>query len=1168
MSASRLSTVVAFPFTKSWFAAAVTRRRLTIAVLALAIGAVIAHPLYASGIIGYVDDWNIPSTPHGLWLWGLSDLSAWRPIEYGMPAVYPTDFYLKLGLGLFGLLQIPTHLVTALFLTLCVGAAFAGMSLLADELWSANVAAQIAAGLLYVGSPILFDSLVPGYVTFVLSYAALPWMVLSLVRALRGAKGAWFAYGFFLALSLAQIQFVIFDALIVLAVLIALRADSRQWPITAAFSLIGGVLTYAFLFANLLGLHSLIGTATQWSEHSWTSLSAPGLPKALQLTPSAYTYFDQSLGTDAQLWHRLAIAAVVFALLAGVLSRHRLARGFAILLAVSLIFLHGANPPITAPMTWFMSLAPLAILRNVNYVFAVVAFCVSLLPCMPKPPGRFGTVFSIAAACFALAFAVPFLQSRYTAFLSVIPGPNTTESINGNAERVLVLPHLQVIDRRHPTIGGVNPNSVETITPIFVRNTPTGVLEASILDRLTDWTPSADSFAGALRAARVNTVALQTALGSTFPKFVYADHDEWLNPAYRTPNIKKRLDAISLLHRAEEGTTAFYSPADQLTGVQTASAVTAVSGSVESEITLRAAGMNGLFVSAEQLPDALHVQGLVQNAGAPPFVAAPADETSGAYVSAGAFANPRITDFHVDWFDPMAASDWWIDSRLLIEPHAALTDKPGASISVPVPRGRLHIWLEYYASALGGSVRISGPISAKVVSTLAPSYGEWRWIDLGRVRSQSGALIITSLHAFNAIGRIAMLTDAQERVDRLRFARFTGMGAVQILPNATMAGEIPLRVEGDAWKPSIVLANLSRGFQYELEAKLERENGRCAVYVGRARLQNVKLELDGVPLQSGDGAFFRIFSAPCANDAPVLLDGRTLSGAARLVGGSPSRLQLAVGGVRQTIPVRLLPLAFPALRPGRHLLRISSPPLYSDRSSAWTDPTRVAPIGNGAVRISLSTSGPPVDTGVRLRAPIPGEHLILTGTYTVSPGALARVMFYNGNPVGMYDMPGDGQPREFHWDLASVPRTHGDSLYVGLVKGARDAHVTMTLNQPLPDLSADLLLMEPRFTVVPEQQRLPKAQGFLRYGIDRADGVVQYDQTYAPGWSVSSASEHLESVAGFNLWTFDRQADHAVIEYHTGVIYVVAAAFSLAVFTLLGILAALGVMRRGPARSE
>ncbi len=221
------------------------------------------------------------------------------------------------------------------------------------------------------------------------------------------------------------------------------------------------------------------------------------------------------------------------------------------------------------------------------------------------------------------------------------------------------------------------------------------------------------------------------------------------------------------------------------------------------------------------------------------------------------------------------------------------------------------------------------------------------------------------------------------------------------------------------------------------------------------------------------------------------------------------------------------------------------------------------------MRILLSTSGPPVDTGVRLRAPIPGEHLILTGTYTVNAGGLARVMFYNGNPVGMYDMPGDGQPRAFHWDLGSVPRTAGDSLYVGLVRtGARDARVTMTINQPLPDLSADLLLMEPRFTVVPEQQRSSKAQGFLRYGISRAGAAVQYDQTFAPGWSISRASNHFESVAGFNLWTLEQQGDRSVIAYRTGVVYALAAAFSLAVFTLLGILAALGLARRSQQRPE
>jgi hypothetical protein len=246
-----------------------------------------------------------------------------------------------------------------------------------------------------------------------------------------------------------------------------------------------------------------------------------------------------------------------------------------------------------------------------------------------------------------------------------------------------------------------------------------------------------------------------------------------------------------------------------------------------------------------------------------------------------------------------------------------------------------------------------------------------------------------------------------------------------------------------------------------------------------------------------------------------------------------------------------------------------NPPLFSQSPKAWSGPVRVTPLAHGAVKIVLAASHAPIDTGVVLRPFESSERMLLTGRYTVSPGDFARVMFYgDGKPHGMYDMPGDGQPREFHWDLAKVPRTPGDSLFVGLVpKGARTAHVTITLNQPLPALSADLLLMEPGFAVVPEQQLAGENLGFLRYDIGRARAVVQYDQTYGGGWQIAGAWRHVQSVSGFNLWMLRGPGERAVIAYRTGVVYFIAEVFSLAVFLLLG-LAAAGAARPRPSRSE
>lgn len=1137
--------------------------RLAVGLVAIAASIAMARSIYSPGTIGYVDDWNIPSTAHGLWIWGISDFSPWRPIEYGLPVVYPTDFYLKLGLGIVGLSGASPQVATALFVTLTFAAGFIGLARLAETLWNAGTLRQIAAGLFYVGSPVLFDAFVPGYITFMLSYAALPWMAVHLVRALRGQNAAWYGFAFFMALSLAQIQFGIFDLFIVAAVLLGMRAPGPQWARTAFFMLIGGVLTYAFLFVNLFGVHELIASATRWTEHSWTSLNAPGLRNAVMLVPSAYAYFDQSLGDRSSVWRDLAMASIALALVAGFASGKRIGQAFAALLVLSLIFLHGANPPLTQPMTWFMSLGPLAILRNINYVFVVVALCTSLLVAAPRLAPRVEPYYAAAIAAFALFFALPFLANTYAAFLTPVPGPNTTQAIVGEDHRTLVLPHLQVVDKRHKSVGGMNPNSVETITPIFVRDTPTGILQASILNRLTDWTPQASAFDAVLRAARVNGIALQTQLGSTFPKFVYADRDEWLNDAYITANIKVRLDENADPAPSNVPATALYRARKRLSDAQTADAAVAVSGSVEDEVALRATGMNGIFLPAELL-DAqalLRVRGVIQNVGAPDFIASPDDLKTGAYVAAGSYADAATTDFHTDWVDPMAASDWWFDVRLLVEPHAAITDKPGAVMTIPIPKDRRHLWLEYYASEFGGRISVSGPVRATTISTRAASLGEYRWIDLGSTRSADGGyLTVTSLEGFNGVGNVAMLSANEERADATRLRSFARFGRVQVLPNATFAGETPITISSTGWHPSIMLGSLSPGIRYKIQALARSVGHSCDILIGRATLSEFTVLLDGAAPASNDGDLFRIAKVPCDRASGVALDGVTLGAHPRFFEFSSTTLHLKVDGRAQILRLPFLPLAFPPLQHGRHTLSISSPPLFSEAPAVWTMAAPVTPLKRGGVRITLSAAKYAIDTGVKLRVPRRGEHLLLTGSYTVSKGALARVMFYSDKPEAMYDMPGDGQPRYFHWDLSRVPRIAGDQLYVGLdPKGTHTGHVTMMLNQTIPYVSANLLLMEPGFSIVSERQLRPQNLRFLRFGVGHTGSIVQYDQTYDKGWTLQNASRHIESTSGFNVWMIGNNAQKSsVVRYRTGVAYVVAAVFSLCIFLMLGLLTVAG----------
>jgi hypothetical protein len=184
--------------------------------------------------------------------------------------------------------------------------------------------------------------------------------------------------------------------------------------------------------------------------------------------------------------------------------------------------------------------------------------------------------------------------------------------------------------------------------------------------------------------------------------------------------------------------------------------------------------MSSIFIPAPQIGDARAnwISGLALQLGSPELVPSPSDVREGAYLEAGIVTDHRTADFHTDWTDMMDSANWWLSTRLMARPNAALTDGDGLTLSIPVPSGRRHVWIEYFASVLGGSLRVSGAVRATEIVTQSDSLGSFRWIDLGW-EDGGRELRITSVRGFNAVGEVAMLTSAEVAFDEQRFQALT-----------------------------------------------------------------------------------------------------------------------------------------------------------------------------------------------------------------------------------------------------------------------------------------------------------------------------------------------------------------------------------------------------------
>ncbi len=1167
------------------------RNRLIVTLGAIVAAFAMTRTLFAPGTLGYVDDWNIPSTAQGLWIWGLAHFSPWQAVEFGMPLAYPTDIYLQFALGLFGLAGIAPHVAVATFLSAALAAGFIGTATLAQELWQASTARQIVSASLYVTAPVLFDALVPGYLTFAFSYCLFPWIAVALVHAVRGQRKSWIDYALLWGLRLTQVQFIVFDAAVCIALLAGLKTRARTWLWAAGFAAAGGAGLYLFIIANTLGVATIVQKTTALSEHSWTSLSSPGVINALAQIPSVYPFFDQSLHDWAFLYRLIAVAWTLSAIVLGFSSPSRIARSFASLLVVTLVFLHGPQFPIAEPMRWLLELPAMALLRNINYVFVPMTFAASLLISAPLLQPRYERSRTWCIVLLAGLWVIPFFENTYSPWLKPVPEPNTTNAIVGEDDRTLVLPHLQVTDPRQASTGGVNPNAVGTITPIFVRNTAAGPLEAAILDDLTDWTPQPRMIEAALATGRINHVAVQTALDSTFPEFVNSYRDDWLTAAFQTAGITDKLSHDGDLIDSVDGTTQTFTGNAHFSDVQTARSAIAVSGGLEDEIDARALGVSSLFVPATEVPaGATWIGGLVHDVTMPPLLPSPEDVRARAYLLAGMQTDHKTADFHEDWADPLASVNWWIDSRLLTVAHAAITDKPGEALAIDVPPGRRHIFVQYYASRMGGALAIAGPIAHTTIDTYDLSLGEFRWLDLG-TESAGRPLVFTSLNGFNGIGAVMMFDDSQMRADKARFAAFAAHGQVGIQPSVTFGESLPLLVSDPRWRPSVLLSRPSQALAADVQARIRRSARGCEVEIGNALLSDFSVALDGRPQRAGTGRFFPLTAFDCKASA-VVLHGVPLTARAQTIRDLGPSVQIvtefghtdAANVVDRTIAVPFLPLAIAPLGSGQHHLTISYPPLFPAPGESWSaleDAQRNnPPYNNDAnVRVSqrsdrtdieLQTTYHTVDVHVPLRAPLPNEQLILTGSYAASKGSAVRIMLYDGvhdKEMLAQTYAGDGNRFNFHIDLSSVQRSVNDLLYVYLdPQGTGKAGASILLSPAVPKVSANVVLARPGFRVDDEQQLNPENDHFLRFSAANAARIVQYDQTFDKGWQVPGAAQHLASAAGFNLWVMNSPSSRVTIRYRTGLAYALGlVASALVVIALLALRAFVerGI-RRGP----
>lgn len=1122
---------------------------LPLAALVFAIVAV--HPLLHGGVIGYAYDWNIPNTPAGVWAWGTADLLPWRPIEFGKPMVYPTDLYLKAALALASLTGLAGAQLAGVFAGVCFFAGFLGAARLAQRACDAGLIGRIAAGVLYLGAPILFSSLVTGYITFLLAYAAFPWLVLALVRG-HAARIALCA-----ALTLAQVQYAPFDIAVAIAVLAGCRVAPGVWIRRGGALVSGFVLPYLFIVAEIVAGRGNVSHQIALSVHSWTSRSAPGLLPALTLQPSAYPVFFDALSDHAFVWIALGAIWVAWSLYAGLRSDLPLARALGVLLVVSLLALHGSNWPVRAPVLWLFEHVPaLALFRNINYVFALVALLAAVLPFAPQRRPLPRLLVASVALVFGLFYAQPLWRCDWQAFMGPYPDAGNVPSIIGAESRAVVLPHLSA---RYPGSphSGIDVEAVETISPIFVRDTSTGPLAAAIVNRVSDALPVAAGIEGLLDAGRIDSLQVQTKLSSDFAHFVNSYEDDWLDANLQTAAVIARLQAMPVSQRmSAKGDLAIFAERPEPISM-TADTAVAVDGGLQHEAAVRSAGFEGIFVPATEtrsINPGPAFGTFVRAGDVPPLLPSRGDLDAGTVVDAGNVANAQSADFHVNWADLLKSSNWWLSARMLAEPHAAVTSSL-QPFELRVPAGVRHVWVEYFRSYQGSTLAMQLGARVQAFATAEASVGEYTWADLGTIGANDEHYLEISPHGgINAIARIMMLDPVAEAAARARYAAFSQLPTAIVFPDAAFPGTYTFTTPPGPHRYTLTIAKPSLLLEATIGVSIVRGSGVCVVQASNAALTDRAPTIDGQPV--GGAARIDLRTIPCASDDQFSVDGN-------VIGAGPISVALSKGATfvlnqqnpasseATTFEIDRFPLGTVTLAEGTHHLNLPGASLMPPRA-AWSavedllhevSRNNVAHVtvsgDNGPVDIEMTSSLNEVAVHAQLPPMLRGHTYRFAGSVHADQGDVS-VLIRDGDKntaIASLDFAPTKLSPTFHLDAAADAK-HPE-IYVYLKPRGVPAGASVHLGLAEEIVGAHVVLAETGFA--PSQALLYalKDDGLLRFHTVTPGKVIEYAQTFNDGWRLRSDALHVETTAGTNAFVL-LAPGNIVLTYGPGVPFVVA----------------------------
>lgn len=416
-------------------------------------GALVVGPLLVqAGFPAYQHDWSWPTSRDDVTLGFLGHLSVWQSAGLGKPNPLASAnpllvLFAALGWIFGGVLSGKIALLAPMVI------AAAAATYCAQRTVAVHPVGALLAGGSYVSSPVIFNKIAAGHVTFWWAYALLPLIFERTRAAAGGNRSAPLTIALLCALATLQPQFAVFSLLAVAAA--ALPFSNPKAGLGALAAAAGGTVIGLLPtgWALLAAQRDLLAQFPR-PVAEWEAMHSASFATALLAHHYIIPYYERAFGGSV-FFAQCAAAAGLLGLL--ICLRNRNGAALAFLLVAGLTFTTGTLGPAGSLWRWvFDHFEFAAFFRELYNASVLVAFAYAL---GAAAAFRGPLVLRVVVAALVVAAASPMLlgKIRFAVHNVVNDDPSFSAAIAQRPQgRILPLPLLTPAARNGSEPGGID----------------------------------------------------------------------------------------------------------------------------------------------------------------------------------------------------------------------------------------------------------------------------------------------------------------------------------------------------------------------------------------------------------------------------------------------------------------------------------------------------------------------------------------------------------------------------------------------------------------------------------------------------------------------------------------------------------------------------------------